>query len=183
MGIEPVGMVDAISALTRLGYDRNYRIENRYLHDTKTGSSIPTGDIQVDESIQFQSELEAADDSNLYAISDRGTGGKGLLIDAFDMLEEHCSQELFDLLKKDRRTFTSDNRQIALRYGLRKIFKKEFDENPHRFILRTGFPDFPECPFGQSFTMLGFDTEKQDYVWLATSILKDQRLIKIAYRD
>jgi hypothetical protein len=39
---------------------------------------------------------------------------------------------------------------MASRYGLRKVFKEEFDEDPERFVMPIGFPDFPPCPFGQS---------------------------------
>jgi hypothetical protein len=48
-------------------------------------------------------------------------------------------------------------------------------------VLRTGFPDFPECPAGIAFSMLGFDEQTQQYIWLATSILKNSRLKKVKY--
>ena len=44
------------------------------------------------------------------------------------------------------------------------------------------FDDFPPCPFGQSFSMLGFDTAEQSYVWLVTSILRDSRLERVLYQ-
>jgi hypothetical protein len=40
-----------------------------------------------------------------------------------------------------------------------KIYKSDFNDEPERFVLRKEFPDFPPCPFGQSFLMLGYDKE------------------------
>jgi hypothetical protein len=62
------------------------------------------------------------------------------------------------------------------KYGVRKVFKEEFNAAPKRYVLRKGFPDFPKCPFGQEFTMLGYDTQSHEYVWLVTSIIRDSRL-------
>ena len=76
---------------------------------------------------------------------------------------------------------TQDNKTSDMRYGLRKVQRAAFMAEPLRYILRFGFPDFPACPFGQSFTMLGYDTEKREYVWLATKILRDERLKRIQF--
>jgi len=48
--------------------------------------------------------------------------------------------------------------------------------------LQQCLPDFPPCPFGQSFSILGFDTAEQEYVWLVTSIIRDPRLIRVPYQ-
>jgi hypothetical protein len=37
-------------------------------------------------------------------------------------------------------------------------------------------------PFAQYFSVLGFDTAEQRYVWLVTSILCDQRLARVPYQ-
>lgn len=68
------------------------------------------------------------------------------------------------------------------RYGVRKVRKSEFNADPGRYVLRLGFPDFPECPFGQGFTMLGFDTARQEYVWLVTKIIGDERLQRVPFQ-
>ena len=39
----------------------------------------------------------------------------------------------------------------------------------------------PACPFGNSFKALVFDKEKREYVWMVTSIIKDDRLKKVVY--
>jgi hypothetical protein len=101
------------------------------------------------------------------------------LIDAFDALDQECSRELYEQLNANRPTRHDNGGEIASRYGLRKVFKEEFDGDPERFVLRIGFPDFPPCP---SFSMLGFDTAEQSCVWLVTSILRDSRLERVPYQ-
>jgi hypothetical protein len=59
---------------------------------------------------------------------------------------------------------------------------REFEQEPERYVLREGFPDFPACPFGGAFSILGFDTAEQTYVWLVTSIIRDPRLIRAPYQ-
>lgn len=49
-------------------------------------------------------------------------------------------------------------------------------------LVHGGLPDFPACPFGGAFSILGFDTAEQSYVWLVTSIIRDPRLIRIPYQ-
>ena len=70
---------------------------------------------------------------------------------------------------------------IHTQYGMRKIHKSEFD--PRRYILRKGFPDFPACPYGHTFKMLGYDTEEKVYVRLTSSLLKDKTLETITYKE
>ncbi len=65
-----------------------------------------------------------------------------------------------------------------MKYGMPKIYKDIFNQNPERFELRIDYPDMPACPFGNSFKALGFDKEKREYVWMVTSIIKDDRLKK-----
>jgi hypothetical protein len=50
---------------------------------------------------------------------------------------------------------------VPSKHGLRKVYKSEFDRDPERYVLRQGFPDFPACPFGGAFSILGFDTAEQ----------------------
>jgi hypothetical protein len=104
------------------------------------------------------------------------------LVDAFDALDQECSRELHEQLNANRPTRHDNAREIASRHGLRKVFKEEFDRDSQRFVLRIGFPDFPPCPFGQSFSMLGFDMAEQSYVCLVTSILRGSRLEKVPYQ-
>lgn len=182
MNLDAADMVEAVSDLVRRGYDHEYRITDGRLYDLTAGEPVATGDAQVDGAIRFESAPDAGDGSNIYAIADRKSGTMGLLIDAFDALDQDCSRELYERLNASRPTRHDNGSEIASRYGLRKVFKEEFDGDPERFVLRIGFPDFPPCPFGQSFSMLGFDTAEQSYVWLVTSILRDSRLARVPYQ-
>jgi hypothetical protein len=47
-----------------------------------------------------------------------------LLIDAFDALDQEYSRELYEQLNANRPTRHDNAREIASRYGLRKIFKE-----------------------------------------------------------
>lgn len=183
MELEVVDAVDAVFKLVNRGYDREYRIKDGRLRDLATGTPIAASDIHVDAALRFESGPDAGDGSNVYAISDRATPGKGLLIDAFDMLDRDCSRELFERLAAGRQTKQVAQPDVPSRYGLRKIYKSEFEQDSERFVLRIDFPDFPPCPFGQSFSVLGFDTAEQQYVWLVTSILRDSRLARVPYQQ
>ena len=79
--------------------------------------------------------------------------------------------------EKEPTVLTHEDSTADLKFGfIPKVHKCKFNENPHRYELRVNFPDFPKCPFGQSFSMLGYDKEIKQYVWLVTSIITDERL-------
>lgn len=178
-----VDVVEAVSQLVKQGYDREYRIKDGRLFDLALDSSLDPSDIHVDTALRLESGRNAGDASNVYAISDRKSHRKGLLIDAFDIFDQICDRGLADRLVENRHTELVDDGDVPSRYGLRKVYKSEFDRDPERYVLRIGYPDFPECPFGESFSVLGFDTAEQTYVWLVTSILQDSRLYRIPYQD
>ena len=182
MNLDARDMVEAVSDLLRRGYDHEYRLRDGQLYDLTAGQPVAIGDVHVDAALRFESAPDAGDGSNVYAIADRKAGSNGLLLDAFDALDRDCSRELYERLNANRRVRHDTGGEIASRYGLRKVFKEEFDREPERFVLRIGFPDFPPCPFGRSFSMLGFDTAEQSYVWLVTSILRDSRLQIVPYQ-
>jgi hypothetical protein len=51
-----------------------------------------------------------------------------------------------------------DNPSIDLKFGYSpRIHKDKFTEDTNRYVLRRGFPDFPSCPYGVEFSMLGYD--------------------------
>lgn len=74
-----------------------------------------------------------------------------------------------------------DNIRIDREYGMRKIYPENFDAR--RYILRVGFPNFPSCPYGHSFKMLGYDTQTQEYVRFHKKILKNDTLKKETYKE
>ena len=98
--------------------------------------------------------------SNIYAITDPATGHKGLLIDAFDVFDELCHRDLSERLIAHRETAPAGDQDVPMKFGLRKIYKAEFERDPERYVLREGFPDVPPCPFGEHFSILGFDTRR-----------------------
>ncbi len=175
-------LVEAVTGFIKLGYNHDYRIKDEQLYDVTIDSPISLSGIHVDASLRFESGPNSGDGSNIYAISETENATKGILIDAFDFLDKDCSREIFERLTSSRNTSYTYDDEIPMRHGLRKVFKDEYDAEPERYVLRIGFPDFPECPFGESFSMLGFDTAEQQYVWLVTSILKDWRLSRIPYQ-
>jgi hypothetical protein len=183
MRLEVVDVVEAVSRLVNKGYDHEYRVKEGHLFDLARNSPLDPRDIHVDTALRLESGPDAGDASNIYAISDQKTHSKGLLIDAFDVFDEICDRGLAERLVENRSTKFVEDSDVPSRYGLRKVYKNEFDRDPERYVLRIGYPDFPECPFGESFSMLGFDTAEQTYVWLVTSILRNSRLNRIPYQD
>ena len=174
-------VLKAVQSFVAKGYDREYRVKDGNLFDLELGSTLDARSIRVDAALRLESS-DAEDASNIYAITDPATGHKGLLIDAFDVFDELCHHELTERLVAHRETATASDQEVASKHGLRKVFKIEFDRDAERYILRENFPDFPPCPFGQSFSILGFDTAEQEYVWLVTSIIRDPRLIRVPYQ-
>lgn len=175
-------VVEAVNQLVSQGYEREYRIRDGRLFDLALGSELESSNIQVDSALRLVSGRDGEDASNIYAISDRESQSKGLLVDAFDIFDEIGNSGLAERLLAKRDTDVVGDNDVPSRYGLRKVYKREFDNDPERYVLRIGFPDFPDCPFGQSYSVLGFDTAEQSYVWLVTSILRDSRLNRIPYQ-
>ncbi len=182
MRLTVTDVVEAVSQLVSKGYDGEYRIEDGHLVDLVRNLPVNPKGIHVDIAIRLESESGIGEASNIYAISDRKTHRKDLLIDAFDLYDQICNCKLNDQLVDNRSTRFIDDSVVPTHYGLRKIYKTEFEGDPERYVLRIGFPDFPECPFGESYSMLGFDTAEQVYVRLVTSILRDPRLNRVPYQ-
>jgi hypothetical protein len=155
MNLDARDMVEVVSDLLRRGYDHEYRIKEGQLYDLTADKPVAAGDARVDGAMRFESAPDAGDGSNIYAITDRKAGSKGLLIDAFDALDQECSRELYEQLNANRPTRHDNGGEIASRYGLRKVFKEEFDGDPERFVLRIGFPDFPRARSGSRSRCLG----------------------------
>ncbi len=175
-------VIEAVQSFIAKGYDREYRVKNGNLVDLELGSILDPCTIRVDAALRLESGDDAGDASNIYAITDPATDRKGLLIDAFDVFDEICDSELSERLVKHRETVPAGDQDAPSKHGLRKVYKNEFDQDPERFVLREDFPDFPACPFGGAFSILGFDTAEQSYVWLVTSIIRDSRLIRVPYQ-
>jgi len=116
----------------------------------------------------------------VFAISAPKYDIKGVLeldLQTYHMLGTTPFAAKFDLEIEQQYETISIHRQ----YGMRKITKSEFDAN--RYILRKGFPDFPNCPYGHTFKMLGYDTHTQEYVRLAPDVLKLDTLKTEHYKE
>ena len=172
----------AVEAYAAKGYDREYRVKDGTVVDLKLGTTLQACNLLVDKALRLESGDDAEDASNIYAITDPATGHKGILIDAFDVFDELCPVDLSERLVAHRETAQTGDQDVPMKYGMRKIYKAEFEQDTARYVLREGFPDFPPCPFGEQYSILGFDTAEQTYVWLVTSIIRDSRLIRVPYQ-
>jgi hypothetical protein len=177
MEISSNNLIHAVDELISKGYDHDFRLSKGKLLDVTTNTNICADEISVDAAYRFEAAAGSDDRSNLYAISARSGMVRGLLIDAFDLYQQHATDPLLKRLDIQPIALAYDDSEgVRSRYGVPKVFKREFDADPDRYVLRKGFPDYPECPYGEAFSMLGYDTRDQRYVWLVTSILKDERL-------
>ena len=174
-------VLEAVRSFIDKGYDREYRVKDGNLVDLELGSPIDPRTIRVDAALRLESGHDAEDASNIYAITESATEHKGILIDAFDVFDQLCHRDLSERLVAQRETTPTGDQDLPSKHGLRKVFKNEFHRDPERYVLREGFPDFPPCPFGRAFSILGFDAAEQSYVWLVTSIIRDSRLIRVPY--
>lgn len=183
MRISSNNLIDAVDELFRRGYQHDFRLNEGKLFDVTTGVNVGADAISIDAAYRFEDAPGSDDHSNLYAISTLSGMTKGLLIDAFD-LYQHAEDPLLRRFNvQPMASAYDDSEETPTKYGVPKVFKSEFNANPNRYVLRKGFPDFPPCPFGESFSMLGYDTYEKRYVWLVTSILRDARLRTEVYTE
>lgn len=168
-------LLDAVEELKQNGYADDFVIEDDHFVSTITGLKVGKEDVNVTAGYRFEITENAVDTQNLFVIESPAHKTKGLLVDLLGM---HAFSEkgIAKLLDIPLMTYVFDDNEQDLKYGLPKIYKSDFEANPGRYELRIGFPDFPLCPFEQSYNMLGFDKSENRYVWLVTSILKDKRL-------
>lgn len=172
-------LVDFIEKFRNDGYSDYYTVENKHLKSVTTGEVISDNNFNIDVACKFDITENATDQQYLFGINT--PKGKGLLV---DLLGNYLfdNYELFDeKLEKIEIESHLVEEEKDLKYGLPKIYKVTFEENPERFELREGYPDFPTCPFDQTFKALGYDKKKEEYVWLVTSIIRDKRLKRVAF--
>ena len=183
MKIRSTDAVNALSELVDAGFTRDFRVRDGQLIEVGTGESVNPANLMVVAKLRFETEPDSGDASNIYVLDAGASVGKGLLVDALDLEGAGGPQDLVKILQAAKMVATHEGSESAdQRYGVRKVRKAEFNADPERYVLRIDYPDFPECPFGQAFTMLGFDNAAQEYVWLVTSILRDDRLRRVPYQ-
>ena len=167
MNTQVTDVISAVQSYVAKGYDREYRVKDGHLVDLEFGSKLDACSMRVDAALRLESGDDAEDATNIYA---------------FDVFDEICHADFSEQLLAHRETVPTGDRDVPSKHGLRKVYKREFEQEPERYVLREGFPDFPACPFGGAFSILGFDTAEQTYVWLVTSIIRDPRLIRAPYQ-
>ena len=166
--------MSGIKKLLKFGYSDTITYENEQFQVShKEITLTPTSLFFIDVGIRV-------DDTYIFALSSPIYEVKGQLSldhEAYSkiMASEYTSKFEIDIIEEPKEII------IRRQYGMRKILKSEFD--PSRYILRKGFPDFPACPYGHTFKMLGYDRLKNEYVRLASSILKEASLEKIEYKE
>ena len=184
MQLNATDAVTAIADLIEAGYIHDFRIRDGQIVDVGDGTVIDPAGLTDEARLRYATDDTHDDASNVYVLLADGGVRKGFLIDAHALDGEGAPQSLVSQLRAAEGAVHSEGAEESdLRYGVRKVRRPEFNADPDRYVLRIGFPDFPPCPFGQGFSMLGYDTARQEYVWLATKIIRDDRLQRIPYNE
>lgn len=178
-------IVEVVYELDELGYTEEFRIIGEKLYWVEKAVKYNADQFEIDHAYRLESSDTAEDSSLIYGISIPKKGIKGILIDAFNTLSSLEDNFVIHKIRSAETTLlTQEDGNSDLKFGiLPKVHKSKFNENPHRYVLRKDFPDFPACPFGQGFSMLGYDIKLKEYVWLVTSILRDERLKTVPYKQ
>jgi hypothetical protein len=177
-------MIEVVKELNKLGYTEEFRVIGEKVYWVGKSTKYNSDQFEIDHAYRFESSDNPEDSSLIYGISIPKKGIKGILIDVFDTLSSLGENFVINkILSVETTLLTHEDSNLDLKFGLvPKVHKSKFNEDPHRYILRKDFPDFPACPFGQSFSMLGYDKKLEEYVWLTTSILRDERLKTVHYK-
>jgi hypothetical protein len=107
--LEVVDVVGAVSWIVNKPYDREHRIKDGHLFDLALNCPLDPRDIHIDTALRLESRPNAGDASDVYAILDQKTHGKGLLIDVFD---EICDRGLAGRLVENRNTEFVEDRDV-----------------------------------------------------------------------
>lgn len=172
-------LLEILKGLQDSGYSEEIRLhrKNLHLHAISKDVVLEAKDFKVDDAFRFEGSTSDEDTSELYAISSSDDKLKGILIDEFDEFRSLPDHPLIDKLKEaDKSVHLYDDSDQEVKFGVPKVYKSKFNEDPDRYELRKNFPDFPSCPYGDSFSMLGYDKLENRYVWLVSSIIRDERL-------
>lgn len=176
-------LIKVVDELRLKGYADNFVIKDNMMFSTGINQGFEEEDVIIEGAYEFNISEEALDTQNLFAVFIPKYELRGLIIDLLGMYLYMEDQPISHILRNvPLVTYIFDNDDPYFKYGLRKVSPSEFDANHHRYVLRIGFPDFPQCPMGIAFSMLGFDEQIQEYIWLAISILKDDRLKRVEYK-
>lgn len=178
-------MIETVKELNVVGYTEDFRLTGEKLRWVGKNVDYDADQFVVDYAYRFESSETPEDTSMVYAISIPKKGIKGVLLDVLDTFYSLPDNFVNNKIKNVEPTILQhDDTSVELKFGfIPKVHKTKFNEEPDRYVLRKDFPDFPACPFGQSFSMLGYDTGLSRYVWLTTSIIRDERLKTVEYKN
>lgn len=177
-------LVAVIEELRLKGYTQEFIIKNNLFSSKELQKGFDANEVVIDGAYRFDVTEDAFDTQYLFAVSIPNYNIKGLLIDLLGTYFYMDDQPITQILRNTNiENYIFDDHDPYLKYGLKKVTPIDFNQNTSRYILRIGFPDYPVCPVGSSFSMLGFDQFTKRYVWLSTSIIKDNRLEKIEYEE
>lgn len=181
---EKSNIIKIVDTLIQQGYTEEFRVTAEKLYWVQKAVKYSADQFEVDQAYRLESSDTSGDTSLVYGISIPKKGIKGILVDVFDTLTSlEDNATVHKVLSTGTTVLPHDDSEQSLKFGfLPKVHKSKFNEDPHRYELRFQFPDFPPCPFGQHFSMLGYDRKLSEYVWLTTGILKDERLEAVNYR-
>ena len=175
-------LVKVVEELRLKGYSDDFVIKDNLIFSTGMKQGFKADDVIIKGAYQFDISEEAFDTQNVFAVFIPEHECRGLLIDLLGMYFYMEDETITNILRSvPLVTYVFDDEDPFRKYGLKKINSSDFELNSNRYVLRIGFPDFPKCPVGPAFSMLGFDEQTRHYVWLATSILKDNRLRRVEY--
>ena len=176
-------LVKVVDELRLKGYSDNFVIKGNRIFSLGMNRGFEEEDVIIEGAYQFDIAEEAFDTQNLFALFIPRHQLRGLIIDLLGRYFYMEDQSISRILRNAPLvTYIFDDEDPYSKYGLKKISPSEFNAHSDRYVLRVGYPDFPECPVGIDFSMLGFDEQTREYIWLATSILKDSRLKRLEYR-
>lgn len=179
--MEENNLVLVVANLIDNGYTEEFKIKCNLLYAISTHKGLGMDEFEIDSSYRIVSDDSDEDAQRLFAITSKDRTIKGLLFDSLNNIEHIDSRSIQEKFNVNHSHTIIADKHEQLKFGLKKINKITFNQNPERYIFRKGFPDFPPCPFGNSFEALGWDTIDKKYVWLVTSVLRDKRLITEEY--
>lgn len=182
MALNETDLITVVEELRLKGYTDTFTIENNTLISEKLKMAFKEKDFIIEGGYLFDIDEQPFDTQYLFTVHIPAQGLRGLLIDLLGMYYYMEEQPITEVLRKTPLlTYLFDDKSTHLKYGLRKITPFDYNVDKSRYVLRVGFPDFPVCPAGTAFSMLGFDQQKKEYVWLTTKILKDKSLKRVQY--
>jgi hypothetical protein len=175
-------LIAVVDELRLNGYTDNFIIKDNLIFSTDLNQGFTVEDVIIEGAYQFDVTEDAFDTQYLFAVSVPQYELRGLIVDLLGTYFYMEDQPITEILRKTSLvSYIFDDQDPYVKYGLKKITPSDFDAESNRYVLRIGFPDYPACPLGTDFTMLGFDEQTQQYVWLSTSILNDGRLKRVEF--